>query len=154
MERMKKRKLPFYTSSDFLALRRRALCTRDGRRRRRRRRRRRVDRRLGPAELTFVRALVVALDLLDHRRHLLDLPVPLLLAHLGLAREELDVGRAVAAAESIPERRELPKVVPEVEMMQRVAGGAVDDRRIGHVLAVVWSRLRAVSIDVPGRREM
>nr|POE65074.1 hypothetical protein CFP56_34742 [Quercus suber] len=84
-----------------------------------------------------VTAVVFALDLDDHLLHLLGLAGPLLLAHLLLLLEQLVVGLAVAAADAIPQGGELAVVVVEVKVVHGVAGGAVDDGRVGDVLAVV-----------------
>ena len=82
-------------------------------------------------------AVVVALDILEDGLHLLGLALPLVLGHLGLPPEELLVGLAVAATQTVPEGGELAVVVVEVEMVHGVAGGAVDDGAVGDVLAVV-----------------
>ena len=71
------------------------------------------------------------------RLHLLGLAGPLLLAHLGFPAEELLVGLAVAATHAIPQRGKLAVVVVEVEVVHRVAGGAIHDGAVGHVLTVV-----------------
>lgn len=65
-------------------------------------------------EVVFVHALVVPFDFLDDGLHLFHLSIPFLLAHLGLALEELDVGRSIAPSETVPERCELPVVPGEV----------------------------------------
>ena len=49
--------------------------------------------------------------------------VPHALAHLELLLEQLVAGLAVAAAEAVPERGELPVVVVEVQVVHRVARG-------------------------------
>lgn len=87
--------------------------------------------------LGIVRPVILTLDLLDKLLHLLDLAIPLILGHLCLATEQLLVGLAVAAAQSVPQGRELAVVEVEVEMVHRVAGGAVDDGAVVDVLAVV-----------------
>ena len=69
--------------------------------------------------------------------HLLALLLPLHFAHLALPAEELLVGFPVAAAQTIPNGGELAVIIIEVEMVHRVAGGAVEDLRVGHVFAVV-----------------
>lgn len=74
---------------------------------------------------------------MDDALHLSRLPLPLLLPHLRLALEELIVGFSVAAAQTIPQRGELAIIIVEVEMVHRVARGAIDDGRIGHVFPVV-----------------
>lgn len=84
-----------------------------------------------------VRAVVLALDLFHELLHLLSLLAPLVLAHLLLLVEEVLVGLAVGATKTVPERRVLAVVVVEVEVVHGVAGGAVDDGAVGHVLAVV-----------------
>lgn len=92
---------------------------------------------LYPPRLIPITPIVIALDLLHDRLHLLHLPLPLLLAHLRLAAEELLVGLAVGAAETVPERRELAVVVVEVEVVHGVAGGAVDEGGVGYVFAII-----------------
>jgi hypothetical protein len=87
--------------------------------------------------LGFVAAVVAALDLLDNGLHLLDLALPLLLAHLALTAEKLLVWLAVTAAEAIPEGGVLAVVVVEVEVVHGVAGGTIDDGRVGYVFAIV-----------------
>lgn len=87
--------------------------------------------------LGLVASIILALDLLDNVLHLLDLALPLGLAHLCLAAEELVVGLAVAATETIPESGELSVVVVEVQVVHGVAGGAVDDRTVGDIFTVV-----------------
>lgn len=84
-----------------------------------------------------VRPVVLALDLLDQLLHLNDLPVPLVGGHLGLLDEQLRVRLAVRTTETIPEGGELAVVVVEVQVVHGVASGAVDDGRVGDVLAVV-----------------
>jgi hypothetical protein len=84
-----------------------------------------------------VRPLVLALDLFDQLLHLDDLSVPLVGRHLSFLDEQLGVRLAVGAAEAVPQRRELAVVVVEVQVVHGVAGGAVDDGRVGDVLAVV-----------------
>ena len=84
-----------------------------------------------------VRPVVLALDLLNQLLHLNDLPVPLVGSHLGLLDEELSVGLAVRTTETVPQGGELAVVVVEVQVVHGVAGGAVDDGRVGDVLAVV-----------------
>ena len=62
--------------------------------------------------------------------HLVDgngLLVPLVLAHFELLLEELVVGLAVAATQTVPEGCELSVVIVEVQVMHGMAGGAVDD---------------------------
>ena len=51
--------------------------------------------------------IVLAFDFFDDFLHLLLLPVPLVFAHLGLFLEQFLVGLAVAAAQAVPEGREL-----------------------------------------------
>jgi hypothetical protein len=58
-------------------------------------------------------------------------------AHLQLLLEELVVGLPVAAAEAIPEGGELSIVEVEIQVVHGVASGAVDDRVVGNVFAVV-----------------
>lgn len=67
----------------------------------------------------------------------LRLKLPLGLAHLLLLVEEIGVGLTVGAAEAVPEGGVLAVVVVEVEMVHGVAGGAIEDGAVGHVLAVV-----------------
>jgi hypothetical protein len=84
-----------------------------------------------------VRPVVLALDLLDQLLHLDDLSVPLVGRHLGLLDEELRVGLAVRTTKTVPQGGELAVVVVEVQVVHGVASGAVDDGRVGDVLAVV-----------------
>ncbi len=84
-----------------------------------------------------IRPVVLALDLLDHLLHLLALAVPLFLAHLRVPVEQLGIRLPVATAEPVPEGGVLAVVVVERKVMDRVARGAVDERAVGHVLAVV-----------------
>lgn len=88
--------------------------------------------------ISDVRAVVLALDLLDENFHLLGLALPLLLGHLLLALEELLVGLAVAPAEPVPQRGVLTIVVIEVQMVHGVACGAVDDGTVRHVFTVMY----------------
>lgn len=81
--------------------------------------------------------IVDALDLADHLLHLAALPRPLAGAELGLAGKQLVVGAAVAAAEAVPDRRVLAVIIIKIEVVHGVARRAVDDGRVGHVLAVV-----------------
>ena len=87
--------------------------------------------------LGLVASIIGAFDFLDNVLHLLDLALPLGSAHLGLAAEELVVGLAVAATETVPEGGELSVVVVEVQVVHGVAGGAVDDGAVGDVFTVV-----------------
>jgi hypothetical protein len=87
--------------------------------------------------LGLVASIVAAFDFLDNVFHFLDLALPLGRSHLGLAAEELVVGLAVAATETIPEGGELSVVVVEVQMVHGVASGTVDDRAVGDVFTVV-----------------
>lgn len=84
-----------------------------------------------------VTAVILALDGLENRLHLLGLALPLLITHLGLAAEELLVRLAVATAQAVPKSGELAVVVVEVQMVHGVAGSTVHDRAIGNVLAIV-----------------
>lgn len=87
--------------------------------------------------IRFVFAVVLALDLLRHVLGALRLELPLGRAHLLLLVEEVGVGLAVGAADAVPEGGVLAVVVVEVEVVHSVAGSAINDRAIGHVLAVV-----------------
>lgn len=62
---------------------------------------------------------------------------PLLLAHLGLASEELFVRLAVAATHAIPQGGKLAVVVIEVEMVHCVTRRAVHQGTVGDVFAVM-----------------
>lgn len=84
-----------------------------------------------------VAPIVFALDFDDHLLHLFCLSGPLIFAHLLLPPEKLLVGLTVASSESIPKCRELPVVVVEVQVVHRVASGAIDNGRIRDVLPVV-----------------
>ena len=95
---------------------------------------------LGTASLSLVAGIdtvVVGLDLLDDPFHLLHLLLPLGLAELGLAVEQLHVGLAVRAAETIPESGELAVVVVKVQVVHGVTCGTVDDGRVCNVFTVV-----------------
>lgn len=87
--------------------------------------------------LGLVASIILALNLLHNVLHLLDLALPLGLAHLCFAAEELVVGLAVAATEAIPESGELSVVVVEVQVVHGVASGAVDNRAVGNIFTVV-----------------
>ena len=84
-----------------------------------------------------IRPLILALDLFHNCLHLLGLPGPLVLAHLGLLLEQRLIRLPIAATQAIPQRRELAVIVVEVQMMHRVARGAINNRRIRDILAVV-----------------
>lgn len=84
-----------------------------------------------------IRAIILALDILHNLLHLLGLPRPLLSGHLRLPAEQRLVGPAVAAAQAVPQRGILAVVIVEVQVVHGVAGGAVEDRAVGGVLAVV-----------------
>ena len=66
-----------------------------------------------------------------------SLSLPFLLPHLEIAVEQLVVRHAVAASDPIPECEELAVIVIEVEMMQSMAGRAIDDRGSSRVFAVI-----------------
>lgn len=85
----------------------------------------------------LVHPIVFAFNLLPDDLHLLNLLVPLSLAHLELFAEKLIVRLAITATNAIPQRRELAVVVVEVQMVHSVAGSAVDDRIVSVVFAVV-----------------
>lgn len=101
-------------------------------------------------------AVIVSLDLLLDLFHVLDAGLPSLFGHLGLLVEPCEIGLAVAAAKTIPQRGELAVVIAvdtllatltnlskrvdnllEVKVVGSVAGRTVDDRVVGNVLAVV-----------------
>ena len=69
---------------------------------------------LDPHDLFPIFPIVVSLYLSYYFLHLLRLPLPLRLAHLALAAEQLLVRFAVTSAETVPQRRELAIVVIEV----------------------------------------
>ena len=92
-----------------------------------------------PPRLIPIAPIIISLNLPNDRLHLLALPFPLRLTHLALAAEELGVRLAVGAEKAVGQRRELAVVVVEVEVVHRVAGGAVDDGGVGYVFAVVLS---------------
>ncbi len=77
--------------------------------------------------------IVIFEDLL----RLFALPLPHLLPHLLLASEQFLVRLSISASESIPQRRILPVVEVKVQMVHRVARGAVDDFIIVCVFPVV-----------------
>lgn len=80
---------------------------------------------------------VITLNLLDHLLHLLNLTIQLGLAHLGLLVEQLEVWSTVRTSKSVPEGGVLSVVVVEVQVVHGVAGGAVDDGRVGNILSVI-----------------
>ena len=84
-----------------------------------------------------VSSVIATLDFLDNFLHLLDLTIPLLLAHLTLTSEELIIWLFVAATEAVPEGGVLTVVVVEVQVVHGVASSTVNYRRVGDVLAVV-----------------
>ena len=63
--------------------------------------------------------------------------LPLLLAHLALAAEQLLVRLAVAASDTVPQRGVLAVVEIKVEMMHRVACSTIKDGAVGDILAIV-----------------
>lgn len=87
--------------------------------------------------LGAIAPVILALDLVLDLLRLLGLLLPLLGAHLSLAPEEFLIWHAVAAAKTVPEGGELAVVVVEIEVVHCVAGSAVDDGAVSHVLAVV-----------------
>lgn len=84
-----------------------------------------------------VASVVFALNLNNHSLHFLGLSLPLFIAHFGLLGEQLVVWLAVAATKAIPESGELAVVIVEVQVVHRVASGAVDDRAVSHVFTIV-----------------
>lgn len=84
-----------------------------------------------------VSPIILTLDLLDNLLHLIDLLLPRRRAHLLLLLEQVIIGLPVAAAEAIPQGGELTVVVVEGEVVNRMAGGAVNNGVVGVVLAVV-----------------
>ena len=64
--------------------------------------------------LRRITPIILPLHLHNHLLHLPRLPRPLLRTHLCLLLEELIVRLPITAAQSIPQRRELPVVVVEV----------------------------------------
>ena len=84
-----------------------------------------------------IRPVILALDFGDHLLCLPGLLLPLAVARLLGPPEELHIRPAVAAAQAVPERSVLALVVVEAEVVHGVAGGAVDEGAVGHVLAVV-----------------
>jgi len=84
-----------------------------------------------------VLAVVVSLDILENVFHLLGLPLPFVLAHLCLATKKLLIWLPVAATHAVPQGSKLTIVVIEIEVVHGMAGGAVDDRGVGNVFAVV-----------------
>lgn len=87
--------------------------------------------------LLNIAPIIVALDLGNHLIRILSLLIPSGRQVLQLLAEQLIVGLAVAAAQTVPQGRELAVVEVEVEVVHGVAGGAVDDGVLGVVLAVV-----------------
>jgi hypothetical protein len=80
--------------------------------------------------LALLGRILAALATLNNRDHLVDgvgLLLPLALAHFEFLLEELVVGLAVAAAETVPQRGELTVVVVEVQVVHGVARCAVDN---------------------------
>ena len=84
-----------------------------------------------------VAAVIVSLNRLEDRLHLLGLAAPFFLTHLGLTTEQLLVGLAVTATKTVPERCELPVVVVEVQVMHGVASGSIYNWAVGNVLSVM-----------------
>lgn len=93
--------------------------------------------RCSPFRDVIIASFVLALYLFYHLLHLSCLSSPLFLAHLQLSGEELFVWFPVATANTVPQCGKLPIIVVEVEVMHRVAGSAVDDGRVGDVLAIM-----------------
>lgn len=87
--------------------------------------------------IAYVLAIIISFNRLEDGFHLLGLLFPLLLGHLGLATEKLLVWFAITTSQTIPEGSELSVVIVEVEVMHRVASGAIDDGAVGDVLAIV-----------------
>lgn len=87
--------------------------------------------------LGFVGPVVRPFNLLDQFLRLARLSFPFLLAHLEITIEEFIVGQPVAATKPVPESKELAVIVVEVEMVQSMAGRAIDDGVTRGVFAVI-----------------
>lgn len=84
-----------------------------------------------------VRPVVLSLDLPDDLLHFPALLLPLGLGHVLRLVEHALIRLAVAAAQAVPEGGVLAVVVVEGQVVDAVAGGAVDDGVVRHELAVV-----------------
>ena len=82
--------------------------------------------------------IIFALNLFHNLLHLLCLPIPLRLAQLVLPPEQLLVRLPIASTDAIPDCGELPVIEREVEVVHRVAGGAVNDLGVHGVLSIVY----------------
>lgn len=69
--------------------------------------------------------------------HLLGLPFPFFTCSLGLFLEQFWVRLSIASTKTIPERRKLAVIVVEVQVVHGVAGGPIDDGRIGNILPIM-----------------
>lgn len=88
-------------------------------------------------EVRAVGSVIITLDLLDGLVDGPGLGLPLLLGHLDVLLEHPVLGHSVSAAHAVKGSKELAVVDLESRVVQRVTGGAVDDRVVGEVLAVV-----------------
>lgn len=82
-------------------------------------------------------AVIISLYSLQNGFHLLSLAFPFLVTHLSLPPEEFLIGFAVATTQTIPQGSELAVVVVEVEVMHCMTGGAVHNRTVGDVFAIM-----------------
>lgn len=82
-------------------------------------------------------SVVGALDFYEDFLHLLGLLLPGILVILESIVKQLLIGLAVGAANTVPECRVLTVVVVEVQMVDSVAGGAIDKDVVHDKVAVV-----------------
>jgi hypothetical protein len=88
-------------------------------------------------EVRSIGPVIFTLNLHDGLVDGLGLGIPLVLRHLNVLLEHPVLGHSVGAAQAVKGREELAVVDLESRVVQRVAGGAVDDGVVGEVLAVV-----------------
>lgn len=96
--------------------------------------------------LTLVGPVIRPFNFLDQFLGFARLALPFLLAHLEVAIKEFVVRQPVASANAIPEGEELAIVVVEVEVVQSMAGRAIDEWVARSVFTVICQQLAKNSL--------
>ena len=85
----------------------------------------------------LVRALIRPLNFLDKAVDSLRLCLPLLFRHLLLPFEHPGLGHSVCTPQTIKGSKELSVVDLKTRVVQRVTSSTIDNRVVGHILAIV-----------------